>query len=108
MRHKKYMYIKNKKQATRLLCQLSAAAGRERERKEAAEQAARNRGKGNRKSLLDANARFALVDAQEAAAIEQIAWPPGRQSPDSRPLSPTLLPPPATTPLWSCVVGVRN
>lgn len=57
------------------------------------EQAARNRGKGNRKSLLDANARFALVDAQEAAAIEQIAWPPGRQSPDSRPLSPIPLPP---------------
>lgn len=90
---------KKTKQATRLLCQLSAPAGqadeREGERKEAAEQAERERGKGNRKSLLDANARFALVDAQEAAAIEQIAWPPGRQSPDSRPPCPTPLPPPS-------------
>lgn len=95
MRHKKYKKKENKTtDEVTVSIERPSRAGR-RERKETAEQTKRKRGKGNRKSLLDANARFALVDAQEAAAIEQIAWPPGRQSPDSRPPSPTPLPPPS-------------
>lgn len=55
--------------------------------------------------------RISRRDAQEAAAIEQIACPQAasRQPSDKQrllppvPLSLSLL-----LPLWSCVVGVRN
>lgn len=57
------------------------------------------------------NARFALVDAQEAAAIEQIACPQAasRQPSDKQPLfssSSTLKSSPCGRVLWACATDI--
>lgn len=126
--------MRHKKQATRLLCQLSPSSeDRERERAERSQREGREKTESRQREGKEKqsyargkeatnqrerepqksfrcerrNARFALVDAQEAAAIEQIAClqAASRQPSDKQPLLPPAPPCSSLSTLYSCLCG---